>query len=87
MEKLINTTHKAELKLPLVSVVITTRNEEKNIENCLMSIQEQTYKHIEIIVIDNNSSDKTKELSKQYTNKVFNQGPERSAQRNYGMIE
>jgi len=74
-------------KNPLVSVVITTKNEEKNIENCLVSIKEQTYQNLEIIVVDNNSSDKTKELSLQYTEKVYDKGPERSAQRNYGMID
>ena len=73
--------------LPLVSVVITTKNEEKNIQNCLISIQEQTYKNIETIVVDNNSSDKTKEISKKYTKNVYNKGPERSAQRNFGMID
>lgn len=74
---------------PLVSVVISTKNEEKNIENCLKSIVFQTYpkENIEIIVVDNNSTDKTKEISQKYTEKVFNKGPERSAQRNYGMLE
>src|SRR3989338_2651954 len=58
----------------LVSVVITTKNEEKNIENCLKSIKNQTYSRdkIEIIVVDNNSIDKTKEIAKKYTDKVFN---------------
>lgn len=71
----------------LVSVVITTKNEELNIENCLKSIKQQTYKDIEIIVVDNNSEDKTKNLSKRYTKKVFDKGPERSAQRNFGMVD
>jgi glycosyltransferase involved in cell wall biosynthesis len=71
--------------LPLISVVVTTKNEEKNIGNCLKSIQQQTYKNIEIIVVDNNSTDGTKNASKVYTTKVFNFGPERSAQRNYGI--
>ncbi len=71
----------------LVSVVITTKNEEKNIENCLKSIRYQTYKNIEIVVVDNNSTDKTKEIAKKYSRKIFNKGPERSAQRNFGMIE
>ncbi len=35
-------------------------------------------------MVDNNSSDETKLFSKKYTQKVFNYGPERSAQRNYG---
>jgi len=70
-----------------VSVVITTKNEEMNIENCLKSIQLQTWTNIEIIVVDNNSSDKTKELSRGYTELVFDKGPERSAQRNHGLID
>ena len=69
---------------PLVSAIITTKNEEKNIENCLKSIINQTYKDIEIIVVDNNSDDRTKEIAEKYTHKVFNHGPERSAQRNLG---
>ena len=71
---------------PLVSVVITTKNEEKNIENCLKSILKQTYPRdkIEIIVVDNNSTDRTKEIARRYTDKVYNKGPERSAQRNFG---
>ncbi len=72
---------------PLVSIVITTKNEAKNIENCLISIQEQSYSNIETIVVDNASTDKTKEIAKQYTDKVYDKGPERSAQRNYGMID
>ncbi len=72
---------------PLVSVIITTKNEEKNLENCLKSIKAQTYSpdKIEIIVVDNDSSDTTKEIALQYTQLVFNKGPERSAQRNYGV--
>lgn len=72
---------------PLVSVVVTTKNEEKNIANCLQSIKEQTYPHIEIIVVDNHSTDKTEKIAKKYTPYVYLKGPERSAQRNYGMIE
>ena len=72
---------------PLVSIVITTKNEENNIKNCLASITEQTYPNIEVIVVDNNSTDKTFEMALKFTNKVFNKGPERSTQRNYGMTE
>ncbi|OGG12557.1 hypothetical protein A3D77_04415 [Candidatus Gottesmanbacteria bacterium RIFCSPHIGHO2_02_FULL_39_11] len=70
-----------------VSVVITTKNEEKNIGRCLESIKNQTYpeQKIEIIVVDNNSTDKTVEIAKTYTDSVFNKGPERSAQRNFGI--
>lgn len=70
---------------PLVSVIVTTKNEEKNIENFCKSVKDQSYENIELIVVDNNSTDKTKEIAKRYTDKVFNKGPERSAQRNYGV--
>lgn len=70
-----------------VSVVVTTRNEAVNIENCLRSIREQDYPDIEIIVVDNGSTDATKELSRAFTEAVYDKGPERSAQRNYGMID
>jgi glycosyltransferase involved in cell wall biosynthesis len=72
---------------PLISIVITTKNEEKNIQACLESIQGQTYRNIEIIVVDNFSTDRTQEIARQYTSKLFSKGPERSAQRNYGMID
>ena len=74
------------VKQPLVSVIITTKNEEKNIENCLKSVKNQDYPEdkIEIIVVDNNSTDRTKEIARKYTKKVYNFGPERSAQRNFG---
>jgi glycosyltransferase involved in cell wall biosynthesis len=69
-----------------VSVIITTRNEERNIKECLDSILAQKYPKelIEIIVVDNRSYDKTAELSQVYIDKVYDFGPERSAQRNFG---
>jgi glycosyltransferase involved in cell wall biosynthesis len=72
------------MPIPKVSAVITTKNEQAVIERLLESLKNQTYNNIEIIVVDNNSSDKTKLISKKYTRKVFNKGPERSVQRNYG---
>lgn len=70
-----------------ISVIITTRNEEDHIETCLCSIKGQDYLQdkIEIIVVDNNSTDKTKEIAARFTSKVYNHGPERSAQRNLGI--
>lgn len=69
----------------LVSIIITTKNEEKNIETCIQSINSQTFKNTQILIIDNNSTDKTKELALKYTKQVFTYGPERSAQRNFGV--
>lgn len=77
------------MSLPLVSITITTKNEEKNIAKCLKSIKNQTYPQnkIEIIVVDNNSTDKTKLIAKKHASFVFNFGPERSTQRNFGMLK
>jgi len=70
-----------------ISVIINTKNEEKNIEKCLRSVIDQIYpsKNIEILVIDNYSTDKTREIASKYTDKVLNWGPERSAQKNFGV--
>ena len=42
---------------PLVSIIMTTRNEEINVKNCLESIRNQTYSQdkSEIIVVGNNT--------------------------------
>ncbi len=69
----------------LVSVVIPTKNSQEFLEECLRSIRAQSYKNIELIVVDNNSTDKTKEIAKKYTKNVFNKGNERGAQSNYGI--
>jgi len=71
----------------LVSVIITTKNEERNMRNILNSLKKQTYKDFEIIIVDNNSTDATKEISREYGCIVFNVGPERSAQRNFGVLK
>ncbi len=70
-----------------ISVIVTTKNEEENIESCLGSVKQQSYPcgKIEIIVVDNDSIDRTKEIARKYTDKVYNYGPERSAQRNFGV--
>ena len=47
---------------PLVSVLIPARNEEENIETCLKSLQKQDYPNFEILVLDDNSTDRTAEL-------------------------
>jgi len=44
---------------PLISVLVPARDEERNIEACLQSLQKQDYPHFEILVLDDNSSDNT----------------------------
>jgi glycosyltransferase involved in cell wall biosynthesis len=69
---------------PLVSLIITTKNEAAVIQRLLISIKNQTYPNIETLVVDNSSEDETQKIARKYTKRVFTYGPERSAQRNYG---
>ncbi len=68
----------------LVSVIITTKNEELVIGRLIKSVKNQTYKQKEIILVDNNSTDQTVKIAKSLGVKVAKCGPERSAQRNFG---
>lgn len=70
---------------PLVSIIVPTKNSSQTLEACLRSLKEQSYQDIEIIVVDNFSTDATQEIARKYTEEVFSQGPERSAQVNYGV--
>lgn len=69
---------------PLVSVIVPTKNSAPFLGSCLRSINRQTYREVEVIVVDNGSSDATKDIALRYTTKVYDHGPERSAQVNYG---
>lgn len=50
------------------SVCIIAKNEEKNMERCLQSIQNFD---CEIVVVDTGSTDRTKEIAAKYTTKIF----------------
>jgi glycosyltransferase involved in cell wall biosynthesis len=66
---------------PKVSIIIPARNEEKYISKCLDSLLNQKYSNIEIIVINDSSSDRTWDIIQRYakTNEhsmaVINAGP------------
>lgn len=78
----------------LVSVIIPAYNAEETIIECLESVLQQTYKNIEIIVVDDGSVDNTYSIIKKYlcihkiqNIKIFqitNSGP--SNARNYGIV-
>ena len=66
-----------------LSAVITTKNEAANIENCIRAF-DAFRDDVEIVVVDNGSTDDTKAIAERLGVKVFDCGPERCAQRNFG---
>jgi threonine dehydrogenase-like Zn-dependent dehydrogenase/GT2 family glycosyltransferase len=59
------------LSNPKVSIVIRTLNESKYLGQLLVSIQNQTYKNTEIILVDSGSTDGTIEIAKKMNHKVL----------------
>lgn len=76
-----------DIKTPLVSVIIPTKNSYCTISQCLNSLRKQTYDNIEIIIVDNHSTDATLTIAHNFTDKVFTMGPERSSQVNFGVTK
>jgi glycosyltransferase involved in cell wall biosynthesis len=58
---------KNQLGEPMVSVLIPARNEEGNIGNILTDLQKQSYSNVEIIVFNDQSTDRTKEIVEAFT--------------------
>jgi glycosyltransferase involved in cell wall biosynthesis len=76
--------------MPKVSVIIPTYNSAKYLPSAIDSVLKQTFKDYEIIVIDDGSTDNTKEVIDSYDHKIAciyqdNQGP--SVARNKGILQ
>ena len=48
----------------MISIIIPAYNSEKFIQHCILSVVNQTYRDLEIIIVDNNSTDSTAEIIK-----------------------
>ena len=70
--------------MTMVTVVVPTRNSERTLDACLASIRRQTYTALELVVVDNSSTDATLDIAQRLAHQVLTHGPERSAQRNHG---
>lgn len=60
-------TNNKENQNPLVSVIIPTYNRANSLERAIKSVINQTYKNLEIIVVDDNSTDNTEEIVKSFS--------------------
>lgn len=67
-----------------ISAIIPTYNNEDVIGECIQSLQNQTIPFDEIIVIDNNSTDKTRDIAENLGAKVYAIKSNRSEARNIG---
>ncbi len=61
---------KIETNEPIASVLVANYNNSKYIDECLTSVINQNYQKIEIIVVDDNSSDNSLEILNKYTDKI-----------------
>ena len=65
-------------------MVVPTRNSSRTVAACLASVRAQTYSDVELVVVDNHSTDATRALAERFADRVIVEGPERSNQRNLG---
>lgn len=56
----------------MISVIVPVYNAEKYIKKCIDSILQQTYKNLEIILVDDASQDKSMEICLEYQNRHSN---------------
>jgi len=77
---------KLSAKQPLVSVIIPTFNSERFLEKCLSSLKRQTYERLEIIVVDDGSTDSTIGIAERHGCKIIkNPKVGRAAAKNEGV--
>lgn len=54
------------MSAPLVSVIVRTKNEERWIEPCLRMVYGQTHRNVEVVLVDNRSTDRTVERAREH---------------------
>ena len=76
----------------MISVILSTYNDEKTIFNCIKSILNQTYQNFELIIINDCSTDGTREVIQSFSDKriIFLENEKnigRSSSRNKGIAK
>lgn len=80
-----------DVRQPLVSVIVPVYNTEKYIRRCIESILSQTYEKIEIILVDDGSTDESGNICDEYASKderirvIHQKNAGQAAGRNHGM--
>lgn len=54
---------------PLISVIVPVYNIEKYVRNCIESILAQSYKNLEVILVDDGSTDNSGKICDEYTDR------------------
>lgn len=54
---------------PLISIIVPVYNVENYLDKCITSIISQTYKNIEVLLVDDGSTDGSSDICKKYSNK------------------
>lgn len=77
--------------LPLVSIIVPIYNNEQDIKKCINALLEQSYKNLQIILVDDGSTDNTYDICKTFSDqrilllKKTNGGA--SSARNHGLLK
>lgn len=56
----------------LISIIIPTRNNQDLLPSCLEGLRKQTYKNLEILVVDGQSTDNTLHIAQEFNAKIIN---------------
>ena len=56
---------------PLLSIIITFYNEEKLLSRCLESVKKQTYNNLEVILVNDGSTDNSLEIAKKFYEEFY----------------
>ena len=75
---------------PMVSIIIPVYNAQNTIRDCILSCINQNYPNYEVIVVDDGSTDQSRNILKEFSGRityVYNENKGVSAARNIGINE
>jgi chlorobactene glucosyltransferase len=67
----------SDTHLPFVSIIVPARNEQYNIERCLLSLLHQDYPNFEVIVVDDNSTDNSLKIIQEIKGRIRGSGEDK----------